>query len=61
MPELKDLPPLLKPREVRELLRMSRRSVLALEQAGILHPIGIRPQQYRYKRDEVLKFMGVEV
>lgn len=58
--DLKNLPLLLTPREVKELLRMKRHGLRSLEEAGILHPVGIRPQQYRYKRDEVLKFLGLK-
>jgi hypothetical protein len=57
---LRNLPPLLTPGEVKRILRMRRGSIINLEKAGILHPVGIRPQSYRYKRDEVLAFLELE-
>lgn len=58
--ELKDLPPVLKPAQVAELLNVSVSTVCNMEATGELHAYRFG-KVIRFNRDEVLKLVGLKM
>ena len=46
---------MLKPREVQELLKISRSTLWRLIHAGMLHPVKLGPRTMRFRVDEVTR------